>query len=276
MRCRPTLCPVDSVGEFGGLERMHADRRVVAAAGTARRPSPCRPCRRRPRTHRGAARRPRAAPDLRAGRRLVRRGVVVVRELPRQERSRVIARRAPRRARCCRGSRRPRRLTEPMSAPKLRDQVDALAAHPVRHEDRDRMAERAADGGERDAGVAARRLDDGRPARARRRRSARSRMCSAIRSLMLPSCSGLGLRVTRRRRRAAERSRCEQRRVADQAREAMQAVEAGAVHGDAQPNRLRPARPPRTAPTPARGRTGRLLLDPGRRARAASAGLAST
>ena len=40
------------------------------------------------------------------------------------------------------------------------DQVNPLPAHPVRHEDRDRVAERPADAGDRDAGVAAGSLDD--------------------------------------------------------------------------------------------------------------------
>ena len=36
------------------------------------------------------------------------------------------------------------------------DQIGPLATHPVGHEDHHRVSERAADGGERDAGVAAR------------------------------------------------------------------------------------------------------------------------
>ena len=41
-----------------------------------------------------------------------------------------------------------------------RDQRNTLAAHPVRHEDRDGVPQRAADGRKRDAGIAARGFRD--------------------------------------------------------------------------------------------------------------------
>src|SRR5699024_1878709 len=41
-----------------------------------------------------------------------------------------------------------------------RDQFLPLPAHPVGHEDRDRMPQRTSDRGKRDPGIAARRLDD--------------------------------------------------------------------------------------------------------------------
>jgi hypothetical protein len=44
--------------------------------------------------------------------------------------------------------------------PETSDEIDAFGAHPIGHEDCDRMSQRPSDSGERNAGVAARCLDD--------------------------------------------------------------------------------------------------------------------
>ena len=166
MRCWPTLWPVESVGRVRRLERVDAHRGRCARAGSAPTPMTVPPVP-TPATNASGLEPDlrELRPDLRPGRSAVRLDVGVVRELARQEDVGVARPQAPRPARCCRGSRLCAALTGTIAAPKLAISRHALAAHPVRHEDRHRMAERAADRRERDAGVAAGRLDDRSPGR---------------------------------------------------------------------------------------------------------------
>ncbi len=160
MRCRPTLWPVRSVGEFAG------------SSGCAATPLPKRSRRWLRHAHDGAAR-AHAGDERRrqlADRRELRgdlgtRGFVVrlhvggVVELLRAEYVAGFAREFVRHANRPQEPAELRRHRDHRGAEAL-DHQHAFARHPVRHVDAHGVAERAADGGEGNAGVAAGRLGD--------------------------------------------------------------------------------------------------------------------
>jgi len=105
------------------------------------------------------------------------------------------------------------------------DQVLALLAHPVRHEDRHRVAQRAADRGEGDAGVAAGGLGD---RRAGRECHPRVRAGEDVQRHAVLDAAGvvqvLGLGVDRARAAAEGDVDGDYRGVADQVRERFEAA----------------------------------------------------